>query len=94
MKRYFEYRWNESRGDEFDSWGFSTWYSEFDEELFPTRQIEIYDNGIVLKYSNKHLSDEFGALGDQFLSGNLENSLEISKEEFENIWNLQKIFNS
>lgn len=94
MERYFKYRWNESRNDEFDSWGFSTWYSEFDEELYPTRQIEIYDNGIVLKYSNEHLDDEFGMLGDQSLSGDLEDSLEISKVEFENIWTSHKSLNS
>lgn len=94
MKRYFKYRWNETRGDKFDSWGFLTWYSEFDEELFPIRQIEVYDNGIVLKYSNEHLDDEFGMLGDQSLSGNLEDSLEISNKEFENIWFLHKGFNS
>ncbi len=93
MKKYFKYRWNENRGDEFDDWGFSTWYNEVDEKFYTIRQIEIYDNGNILKYCNEHLEDKFGALAEKSLE---ESSafLEISQVEFENIWNSQKTLNS
>lgn len=90
MKRYFKYRWNETRGDEFDDWGFSTWYSEFDEDIYATRQLEIYDNGNILKYNDEHFSDKVVMLADQSLSiEELKDSesVEISQEEFETIWN-------
>ena len=93
MKRYFKFRWNETRGDEFDEWGFSTFYSETDGDLFTTRQIQIYDNGIVLKYDSNNLSDEFGGLADQSIEGGLEESNEISQEEFEAAWTSVKAFN-
>jgi hypothetical protein len=57
--RYFKFRWNESRGDKFDDWGKSTFYHELDEDFWAIRQIEIYDNGNILKYDEKHFSDEF-----------------------------------
>ncbi len=96
MKRYFKYRWNETRDDEFEGWGFSTQYSETDEELFPIRQIEIYDNGIALKYDNEHLEDRFKFSADKSIEDVLENpnNAEISKEDFENLWTSHKAFNS
>jgi len=96
MKRYFKYRWEETRDDKYDDWGFSTWFSEFDEELYATRQIEIYDNGNVLKYDENLLADEFGMLGEKSLTdGELEESgsIEISKTEFEKKWSNLKAFN-
>jgi hypothetical protein len=89
MNRYFEYRWEETSGGEFDDWGFSNWYLETDQELYPLRQIVVYDNGSVLKYDENHFIDEFGMLPDQSVTEEElkeSNTLEISKDEFEDKW--------
>ena len=84
--KYYKYKWNELRGDKFDIWGFSLWYFEIGEDEFPSRQIEIYENGKILKYSENNLEDEFGFLGDQKLNLSEFNGIECSKEEFEENW--------
>lgn len=86
--RYFKFRWNEPDGDEFDDWGKSTFYQEVDKEFWAIRQIEIYDNGNVLKYDEKHSGDEFGMLADQRLKEVIKDQTisEITQEEFEQIW--------
>ena len=91
--RYFKYYWNENRGDQFSDWGKSTWYNEVDEEFYATRQMEIYDNGNVLKYDLENIDDEFGFLAEGVLEIGLE-SVEISKEEFETAWNSQIAVNN
>ncbi len=96
MNRYFKYRWEETRGDKFDHWGFSTWYCETNEELYALRQIEVYDNGNVLTYDEQHLDDEFGKLGEkqiEFQELKESNVLEISKDEFEEKWSTLKALN-
>jgi hypothetical protein len=84
--RYFKYRWDESRGDAYDSWGLSTWYLEVGDDGYPVRQLEQYDNGAVLKYDETHLGDEFGMLGDQALRFDDLAPFEIEKTAFENEW--------
>src|SRR5688500_182439 len=96
MKRYFKYRWNESRGDEYDSWGFSSWYNEFDEVFFTLRVIQVYDNGTILKYSEEYIDDEFVGLAEW--SQSLEELIDcvlidISQEEFESVWTSSKALN-
>ncbi len=96
MRKYFKYRWNETSGDKFDDWGFSTWYNEFDEDFYASRQLVIYDSGNILKYDEKHLDDEFGCLAEKSLSlAELEESefIEISQDEFENIWTSHQALN-
>ncbi len=85
--KYYKYKWNESRGDKFDCWGKSLWYLEIGEDDFPNRQIEIYDNGKILKYSQNNLEDEYGGLGDQKLDLAEFDGEECTKQEFENNWN-------
>ena len=63
--KYFKRNWNETRGDQYDSWGKSVWLFETDNNGEVLRQIEIYDNGKVLKYDNQNIEDEFGMLADQ-----------------------------
>ena len=53
MKKYYKRKWNETRGDKFDSWGTSMWYFEIGENQYITRQIEIYENGNRLKYHSE-----------------------------------------
>lgn len=85
--KYYKYKWNELRGDQFDSWGFSLWYYEIGEDGYHTRQITIFDNGKVLKYSEDKLKDEFGGLGTQkFYLAEFDGE-ECSKIEFEKNWN-------
>jgi len=61
-KRWYRRRWEESRGDEFDAWGFSTWYLEVDGDGWPLRQVEDYDAGPTLRYGPENLADDFGQL--------------------------------
>ena len=84
--RYFKRKWNKTRGDQYDNWGTSAFFIETDDSGFPSRQIEKYDNGIVLKYGDKKTEDEFGMLGDLDLDLEEFGEFEISKAEFENEW--------
>lgn len=85
--RYFKYKWNETRRNQYDNWGHSLWYLEIGKDYFPSRQIEIYENGKILKYSQDRLEDEFGGLGDQKLDLSEFNGTECTKMEFEENWN-------
>jgi len=85
--RYYKYKWNELRADQFDSWGYSLWYLEIGEDYYPNRQIEIYDNGKILKYSHDNIDDEYGGLGDQKIDLSEFEGVECTKTEFENNWN-------
>ena len=84
--KYFKRNWNETRGDQYDSWGKSVWFFETDNNGEVLRQIEVYDNGKVLKYDNQNIEDEFGMLADQNLDLTEFNEFAIEKEEFENKW--------
>ncbi|WP_353778645.1 hypothetical protein [Winogradskyella sp. 3972H.M.0a.05] len=84
--KYFKRKWTEKRGDQFNDWGFSTFFFETDETGFPLRQIEKYDNGVILKYSKNNTEDKYGGLGDQELDLEEFNEFEISKTDFENEW--------
>lgn len=93
MSKYFKRKRNETRGDEFDSWGTSIWYFEVGNDGYPTRQIELYENGNRLKYHSEKTFDDYGGLGDQALDLNEFQSFEIEKTEFDNEWqksNLKK----
>jgi hypothetical protein len=79
---YFSQFWDEDRDDEFASWGTSTWYFETNEADEVLKQITVYKNGKVLKYSSENLKDEFGALSDQKLTLEDCDGENISKEEF------------
>jgi hypothetical protein len=90
MYRYFKRRWNETRGDNFDSWGFSTWYFEVNVENYVTRQVEEYDNGKRLRYgTDVSIEDNYGGLSSYRLfeteSDESEYSL-ITQSDFESVW--------
>ena len=86
--KYYKFQWNETRNDEFDNWGFCIYYVETDENFYPSRHIELYQNGNVLKYDKRHLFDKFGMLADQPIENSMKDSKasEISKNDFEEIW--------
>lgn len=85
-KYYYKRNWEEERIEDSDNWGESIWYLEVDSEGFPIRQIEKYNNGKILKYSEANMEDEFGGLGDQAIDREEFNSLKISQQEFEKEW--------
>jgi hypothetical protein len=93
--RYFRRACDEPRRDEFDAWGTSVWYFEFDDQGSPRRQVEVYQNGIVVKYDTTHLEDEYGGLSepsaDVYMSDQWR--FEISAEEFEAMWKLSALNN-
>ncbi len=84
--KYYKRNWEETRGDEFDNWGKSIWYFETENSGLPTKQVEVYENGKILKYDQTKLEDEFGGLGDQELDLNEFSEFEITEQEFEKIW--------
>ncbi len=84
--RYFKRKWDETRGDQFDDWGTSMYFLETDDSGLTSRQIEKYDNGIVLIYDSNHLEDAYGGLGDQELDLAEFSEFEIPKTDFEKEW--------
>ncbi|GAB5554922.1 MAG: hypothetical protein Sapg2KO_45130 [Saprospiraceae bacterium] len=86
MKRYYRWKWDETRGDEFDSWGTSIWFFEIGEDKYITRQIEVYENGNRLKYHSDKRFDDYGGLGKDPLDEMEYKEFEIDKNEFEIEW--------
>jgi hypothetical protein len=85
MKHYKRY-WSEDRGDAYADWGSVTYYFEVGDDLFVTRQIEIYQNGFILKYDKNHLADEYGMLVDKPIDPGDFEPYAIPGEVFESIW--------
>lgn len=89
IMHYERFWWNETRGDRYDDWGYSTFWMERGEDGYASRQMEVYDNGNVLKYDSSHLEDQYGMLSDVKLTADelKESQTEfISAEEFEAAW--------
>ena len=84
--RYFKRRWDESRRDEHDSWGLSTWYFEVGDDGYPVRQLEQYDGGAILKYEETHFHDEFGGLSEKALDLDEFAPFEVDRTAFETAW--------
>jgi hypothetical protein len=85
--RWFRRRWEEPRGDEFDTWGAATYLFEVADDGWPTRQIEDYDNGPTLRYGPDQKEDQYGQLGQARLD-ELEDwtPWAITHEAFEEAW--------
>ena len=83
---HYRRRWGELRGDEFDSWGESTWYFEVDGSGAVIRQLEVYAGGQVITYDSKHPSDAYGGLSISPLDESEFTPFRITAEEFENLW--------
>ncbi|TGN21951.1 hypothetical protein [Empedobacter tilapiae] len=81
-KRYFE----EDRVEHSENWGACIYYFETNEDGDVLRQIEVYENGKILKYNNELIEDEFGFLADQPLIFNEFEKFSIIKTEFESQW--------
>ena len=86
MTKYYKRKWDETRGDKFDSWGTSTWFIEVGNDSYPTRQIELYENGNRLKYNSDKTFDDYGGLGDQPFDLDEFGGFEIGENEFVLEW--------
>lgn len=85
--RFFKRRWEQSRGDQYDAWGASTWFFEIEDDGYPVRQIEAYDRGPTLRYGPGHDEDEYGFLSyAQFEEDEDWARWEITPAEFEQAW--------
>lgn len=86
--RFYRRRWDETRGDEFDSWGRSVWYFEVGDDGWPLRQVEVYDVGRVLRYGPERGDNRYGGLSQASLYDSDEDwsGFEISEVEFERAW--------
>jgi hypothetical protein len=91
--RYFRRRWDESRGDQFDSWGPAVYFFEVDEDLNPTRQIEVYEGGQRLRYGRDRVVDGYGMLSDQPLDLADFAPFEIPSAEFDEAWSAGPVTN-
>jgi hypothetical protein len=84
---YLKIRWDDDLGDACDGWGGQWWYFEVGPDGYPSRQVEVFDNGRRLRYGPGHLNDKFGGLGDKTVLGpGSPPAAAITAEEFEAIW--------
>ena len=85
---YYKYKWNKKTGEDLTgTWGTSTYYYEVEIEGYVARQIEVFENGHVLKYDSDFKEDKYGFLTDQPIGNSEITVLEkISEEDFNNIW--------
>ncbi len=85
---FFKRHWNESTGEPLtDDWGTSFYYFETTQSGEVLKQMVIYDNGKVLKYSDLYLEDAFGGLTDQDLDLMDSAYTPLSKNAFFILWN-------
>jgi hypothetical protein len=73
-------------------WGRITQYKEVADDQFAVRQVDVYENGNMLRYDRSHREDEYGSLiglrfsrkpkwSDFFPGAEI-----ISADEFEKVW--------
>ncbi len=84
--KYFKRFWDKTEGELHLGWGSCTFYFETDDTLYPTRQINHFEFGKVLKYDSINFHDEFGMIADHALDLTEFKEFEISKDEFEAAW--------
>lgn len=84
--KYYKRHWQETTGDALtDSWGFSWFYFETDDQSWVTRQLQLFENGQVLKYDTEYVEDKLGGLSKAPLDDSFA-PYEITREEFEQVW--------
>ncbi len=88
--RYFKRPWSESRGDQFDYWGASTYFFEIEDSGAAIRQLVQYDKGPTLRYSTKRLEDAYGGLATVVVVDDETEweEFEITADAFEEAWEL------
>lgn len=83
---YFKRNWDEKRSDKYESWGTSVWYLEVNEDGMPVRQMEVYQNGKILKYDSSNCADKYGGLANQEIDLAEFKPYQITETEFEIQW--------
>jgi len=84
--QYVKRRWNENRGDRHNEFGHSWWYFEIDPARNVIRQLEHYDNGMILGYNSRMSRDEFGGLSIEPLDASLDGFDFTNDVEFNQLW--------
>lgn len=85
---FFKRHWNETTGNPLtDAWKTSTYYFQTDKEGEVLKQIDVFDNHKILKYSNLCIEDDFGGLATVALDLLDTGYLPIPKDAFFSIWN-------
>ncbi|MEV4167512.1 hypothetical protein [Nonomuraea dietziae] len=80
--RFFRRPWDEERGDQYSSWGWSTFYLAIDDTGTAHQQVIVYANGVVLAYDDEHDEDEYGGLTYADLDLEEFSPFEITRQEF------------
>jgi uncharacterized protein (DUF433 family) len=84
--KYFKRYRDETTGDDLtDSWGTCYYYFETDDQLNVLRQLQVFENGQILKYDTEYLEDKLGGLSELPLD-EVFVLFQIYKAEFEQIW--------
>jgi Cysteine-rich CPCC len=89
---FFKRHWDETTGNpKTNEWGKSFYYFQTDTQGNVLKQIIVYDNGKILKYSPLHIEDEFGGLSEIALDLTDKGYEKIGKNTFFTLWNKSKI---
>jgi hypothetical protein len=83
---YYKRHFDESRIEKSETWGTCDYYFESNQNGEILRQIEVYENGKRLKYSEELIEDEFGFLADQNIDLSEFEQFTINKKDFEYQW--------
>ena len=83
---YYKRHFNEIRTEKSEIWGTCDYYFETNQNGQILRQIEVYENGKKLKYSEEFIEDEYGFLADQPLDLFDFQNFAITKPDFEFQW--------
>jgi len=93
MARYFKERGSPLHRDSLAAaWGECVRYLEIADDRYAARQIEVFDQGRVLRYDRSHWCDHFGQLfgclfshKEKAITGRVEAEI-IEEQEFERAW--------
>lgn len=83
---YYKRYYDERRIEKSETWGTCEYYLESNQNGEILRQIEVYENGKRLKYSEELIEDEFGFLADQNIDLLEFEKFTINKTDFEYQW--------
>jgi hypothetical protein len=68
------------------SWGRSAIYFETSEEGFASRQIQLFNSGVVLAYDGEHYHDDYGWLWGIDIHPEPPHTVPITSKEFHQVW--------
>ena len=83
---YYKRHFDEKRTENSEEWGTCDYYFETNKSGEILRQIEVYENGKRLKYSDQLIEDDFGFLGDQPIDLLEFEKFIIDKNDFDLQW--------